>query len=116
MHAFAANTDDAIHEACRTAYFLSGFKMSPLEDTEFFRKHNLESDSDDKSQTDTDDSRDSSDSSGVDDSDSDTDDQCGQFGPRQGVGCGVWGLCHVFENTLYLTRDLMKDSAHGGRS
>ena len=21
------------------------------------------------------------------------------------------GLCHVFENTLYLTRDLMKDSA-----
>ena len=23
---------------------------------------------------------------------------------------GMWGLCHVFENTLYLTRDLMEDS------
>ena len=26
-------------------------------------------------------------------------------------GRGVWGLCHVFEDTLYLTRDLMEDSA-----
>ena len=27
------------------------------------------------------------------------------------AGRGVWGLCHVFENTLYPTRDLMEDSA-----
>ena len=27
------------------------------------------------------------------------------------AGRGVWGLCHVFESTLYLTRDLMEDSA-----
>ena len=27
------------------------------------------------------------------------------------AGRGVWGLCHVFKNTLYLTRDLMEDSA-----
>ena len=27
------------------------------------------------------------------------------------LGRGVWGLCHVFEDTLYLTRDLMEDSA-----
>ena len=26
-------------------------------------------------------------------------------------GCGMWGLCHAFEDTLYLTRDLMEDSA-----
>ena len=30
------------------------------------------------------------------------------FGPRKGMGCG---LCHVFENTLYPTRDLMEDNA-----
>ena len=24
---------------------------------------------------------------------------------------GVWGLCHVFEDTLYLTRDLMEGNA-----
>ena len=27
------------------------------------------------------------------------------------AGRGVWGLCHVFENILHLTRDLMEDSA-----
>ena len=27
------------------------------------------------------------------------------------AGRGVWGLCHVFENNLSLTRDLMEDSA-----
>ena len=27
------------------------------------------------------------------------------------AGCGVWGLCQGFENTLYLTHDLMGDSA-----
>ena len=26
------------------------------------------------------------------------------------AGCGVWGLCHGFENTLYLNRDLIEDS------
>ena len=30
------------------------------------------------------------------------------FGPSQGVGCGV---CAMFLRTLYLTRDLMEDSA-----
>ena len=68
VRAFAAIMDDAIREACRTAYFPSGLKLSQLEDTEFFKKHDPESDSDDGSQTDTDDSGDSDDSSGVDDS------------------------------------------------
>ena len=76
VRAFAAITDDAIREACRTAYFSSGLKLSQLEDTEFFKKHNPESDSDDGSQTDTDGSGDSDDSSGVDDSDSDNDGEC----------------------------------------
>ena len=36
--------------------------------------------------------------------------------PPKGVvwaksGRGVWGLCHLFEDTLYLTRDLIEDSA-----
>ena len=26
------------------------------------------------------------------------------------AGCEVWGLCHVFEDTLYLTCDLMEDN------
>ena len=45
VHAFMAIPDDAICEACCTANFPSGLKLSQLEDTEFFRKHNLESDS-----------------------------------------------------------------------
>ena len=109
VHAFAAITDDAIREACRTAYFPSGLKLSQLEDTEFFKKHDPESDSDDGSQTDTDDSGDSDDSSGVDDSDSDDARECDVVWAKSGRG--VWGLCHVFEDTLYLTRDLMEDSA-----
>ena len=55
-----------------------------------------------------DDSSDSDDSSGVDDSDSDSAEQCDVVWAK--AGRGVWGLCHVFENALYLTRDLMKDS------
>ena len=106
---FAAITDDAIREACRTAYCPSGLKLSQLEDTEFFKKHDPESDSDDGSQTDTDDSGDSDDSSGVDDSDSDDARECDVVWAKSGRG--VWGLCHVFEDTLYLTRDLMEDSA-----
>ena len=47
--------------------------------------------------------------SGVDDSDSDTGGQCDVISAK--AGCGVWGLCHVFENTLSLHRDLMEDSA-----
>ena len=109
VRAFAAITDDAIREACRTAYFPSGLKLSQLEDTEFFKKHDPESDSDDGSQTDTDDSGDSDDSSGVDDSDSDDDRECDVVWAK--LGRWVWGLCHVFEDTLYLTRDLMEDSA-----
>ena len=104
---FAAITDDAIREACRTAYFPSGLKLTRLEDMEFFRKHNPKSDYDDGSQTNTDDSGDSDDSSGV--SDSDTDEDCDMIWAK--AGCGVWGLCHVFEDTLYLTRDLTVDSA-----
>ena len=49
------------------------------------------------------------DSSGFDDCDSDTDEHCDVVWAK--AGRGVWGLCHVFENTLYLTRDLMEDSA-----
>ena len=30
---------------------------------------------------------------------------------RAKAGRGVWGLCHVFENALYLKCDLMEDSA-----
>ena len=109
VRAFAAITDDAICEACRTAYFPSSLRLSQLEDTEFFKKHNPESDYGDGSQTDTDGSNDSDDSSGVDDSDSDNDDECGVVWAKSGRG--MWGLCHVFEDTLYLTRDLMEDSA-----
>ena len=109
VRAFAAITDDAIREACRTAYFPSGLKLSQLEDTEFFKKHDPESDSDDGSQTDTNDSGDSDDSSGVDDSNSDDDRECDVVWAKSGRG--VWGLCHVFEDTLYLTRDLMEDNA-----
>ena len=46
VRAFAAITDDAICEACRTAYFPSGLKLSQLEDTKFFKKHNPNFDSD----------------------------------------------------------------------
>ena len=105
----AAITDDAIRKACRTAYFPSGLKLSQLEDTEFFKKHNPESDSDDRSQTDTDGSFYSDDSSGVDDSDGDNDGECDVVWAKSGHG--VWDLCHVFEDTLYLTRDLMEDTA-----
>ena len=38
--AFAAISDDAIREACRTAYFPSGLKVSELKEIEFFKKHN----------------------------------------------------------------------------
>ena len=72
-------------------------------------RHDPESDSDDGSQTDTDDSGDSDDSSGVDDCDSDDARECDVVWAKSGRG--VWGLCHVFEDTLYLTRDLMEDSA-----
>ena len=109
VRAFAAITDDATREACRTAYFPSGLRLSQLADTEFFKKHDPESDFDDGSQTDTDDAGDSDDSSGVDDSDSDDDRECDVVWAKSGRG--VWGLCHVFEDTLYLTRDLMEDSA-----
>ena len=91
------------------AYFPSSLKLSQLEDTEFFKQHNPESDSHDGSQTDTDGSNDSDDSSGVDDSNSDNDDKCDMVWAK--LGRGVWGLCHVFEDTLYLTHDLMEDSA-----
>ena len=91
------------------AYFPSGLKLSQLEDTEFFKKHNPDSNSDDGSQTDMDNSVDSDDSSGVHDFDSDNDGECDVVWAKS--GCGVWGLCHVFENTLYLTCDLMEDSA-----
>ena len=47
--------------------------------------------------------------SGVDDSDSDTDGHCNVIWAK--TGRGVWGLCDVFENTLYLNRALVKDSA-----
>ena len=47
--------------------------------------------------------------SGVDHSDSDTDGHCDVIWAK--TGRGVWGLCHVFENTLYLNRDLMEASA-----
>ena len=56
VRAFTAIADDGIREACLTTYFPGGLKMSQLEHTEFFRKHNPESDYDDGSQTDTDDS------------------------------------------------------------
>ena len=102
---FAAVTDNAIREACYTACFPSDLKLSQWEDTEFHRKHNPESDSDDGSQTHTDDS---GDSSGVDDFDSDTNEDCDVLWAK--AGRGVWGLCHVFEDTLYLTCDLMEDS------
>ena len=52
---------------------------------------------------------DSDDSSGVDDSNSDIDGHCGVIWAK--AGCGVWGLCHVFENPLCPTRDLIEDSA-----
>ena len=68
---------------------------------------NPESDSDDGSQNDTDDSGDSDVSSGVHDSDGDTDEHCDLIWAE--AGRGVWGLYHVFEKTLYLTRDLMED-------
>ena len=77
VRAFVAITDDAIHEACRTAHFPSGLKLSQLEDTEFFHNHNPKSDSDDGSQPDTDGSGDSDDSSGVDGPDIDIDDHWG---------------------------------------
>ena len=93
VSAFAAITNDAIREACRTAYFPSGLKLSQLEDTEFFKKHNPQSDSDDGSQTNTDGTDDSDDSSGVDDSDSDNDGDCDVVWVK--LGRGVWGLCHV---------------------
>ena len=44
----------------------------------------------------------------MDESNSDTDDHCVVIWAK--AGPGVWGLCHVFENTLSLTRDLMEDS------
>ena len=46
--------------------------------------------------------------SGVGDSNSYTDGHCDIIWAK--AGCGVWGLCHVFENTLYLNHDLMEDS------
>ena len=97
---------DAIRGACRTAYCC--LKLSQLEDTEFFKKHNPKSNSDDASQTDADDLGDSADSSGVDDFDSDNDGECDVVWAK--LEHGVWGLCHVFENTLYLPLDLMEDS------
>ena len=39
----------------------------------------------------------------------DTDGHCDVIWAK--VGNGVWGLCHVFENTLKLNHDLMEDSA-----
>ena len=60
----------------------------------------------------TDDVGDSDDSSGVEDSGSDSDGQCDVVWAKAGRGGrGVWGLHHPFENTSYLTRDLMEDSA-----
>ena len=92
--AFAAISDDAIREACRPAYFSSDLKLSQFQDTEFFHKRNPDSDSYDRSQTDTDESGDCHDKSGVDDTDSDNDDQCEVISAK--VACGVWGLCHFF--------------------
>ena len=48
-------------------------------------------------------------SSCVNDSDSDSDEDCDMIWAK--AGRGVWGLCHVFEDTLCLTCDLMEDSA-----
>ena len=56
----------------------------------------------------TDDSGDFDDSSGVDDADNDTDEHCHVVWAK--AGRRVWGLCHVFEDTLYLTSDLMEYS------
>ena len=44
----------------------------------------------------------------MDESNSDSDDHCDVIWAK--AGRGVWGLCHVFENNLYLNRDLMEDS------
>ena len=44
----------------------------------------------------------------MDDSNSDTDDHCDVIWAK--ALRGVWGLCHVFENNIYLNRDLMEDS------
>ena len=47
--------------------------------------------------------------SGVYDSACDTDGHCDVIWAK--AGRGVWCLCHVFENTLYLNRDVMEYSA-----
>ena len=44
-----------------------------------------------------------------DDSDSDNDDECDVVWAKSGRG--LWGLCHVFQDTLFLTCDLMEGSA-----
>jgi len=112
LHAFNSISDDAIRKACSRAFFPNGLKLSELEDEEYFRSQGKRpfdppSESDSVSETDTDSSS-SSDSSSSDDPDSDSDDDCDIFGAR--AGRGVWGLCHSFDDKLYLTRDLMVDN------
>ena len=109
LHAFNSISDDAIRKACSRAFFPNGLKLSELEDEEHFRSQgkrpfNPPSESDSGSDTDSD-SNSSSDSSSSDDSDSDSDNDCDIIWAR--AGRGVWGLCHSFDDKLYLTRDLM---------
>ena len=96
VRAIGAITNDALREACRTASCPSGLKLSHLEDTEFLRKRNSSSDSDDGSQADTDDSIDSDGSSGADDSHSDNGGHNDVIWAK--VGHGVQG-CAMFSRT-----------------
>ena len=93
---------------CRAAYFLKGIKLLELEDLKYFANSNSDSssNSDSGSGTDTDDDGPISESSSSDDS-GDSDDE-----PTEVVWAkaarGVWGMAHVFDGKLYLTRGQMQ--------
>ena len=114
LHAFQSISDDAIRKGCSRAYFPNGLKLSGLETEEYFRsqaKRPFDSDSDSESGSETDtntDSSRSSDSSSADDPDSESDVNCDIIWAR--AARGVWGLCHPFDDKVYLTRDLMVDN------
>ena len=88
------------------AYFPKGMKLSELEDLKYFANSVSDSSSDSDSGTDIDNGGPISESSSSDDS-GDSDDE-----PTEVVWAtaarGVWGMAHVFDGKLYLTRDHMQ--------
>ena len=113
--AFEAITDDKLRAACASAYFPRGLKLTQLEDEEYFNSSQPDpvpdSDSDSESDPGTDSEFDS-DSDSDDESDSGSDSGSDSDSEQVDIlwakaNRGIWGLAHVFENKLYLTRDLV---------